>query len=225
MNKVNLIEVFSSWQGEGPDSCRPMLILRFKRCSRSCIWCDTKVKMRISQETEYSIDQIQKVLDKTHAGTLITGGEPTFTPNYDQTLTLLKDLTYPISNVETNGFNLQQLVLDTYDIRQAGKNIKFMFSPKIFNEKDLQEAIQLSINLFKETSVYFKVVYEYNELIEEYLKYITTETNITKQHRLYLMPEGITRADLLRNAPKVFDAAEKYKCCFSSRTHIMYEFI
>ena len=34
MSKIKLIENFLSWQGEGPDSGRQMVILRFKRCSR-----------------------------------------------------------------------------------------------------------------------------------------------------------------------------------------------
>jgi len=42
--KVKLIEVFTSFQGEGPDTGRSMLILRFKRCNRtsegkSCPFC------------------------------------------------------------------------------------------------------------------------------------------------------------------------------------------
>ena len=46
--RINLIENFVSWQGEGPDSGQAMIILRFKNCNLNCPWCDTKVKMRKS---------------------------------------------------------------------------------------------------------------------------------------------------------------------------------
>ena len=55
MSKIKLIENFLSFQGEGPDSGRIMMILRFKRCNRveagtPCYYCDTRVKMRISMQ-------------------------------------------------------------------------------------------------------------------------------------------------------------------------------
>jgi len=227
MDTVKLIEVFNTWQGEGPDAGRPMVILRFKLCNRKCKWCDTQVKMRVCQEAEYPITQIQKIIDETKAGILITGGEPTFKPNYDQTVSLLQDLKYPVANVETNGYNLLNLVGDTHNIVEDNQNIKFCYSPKIFNESDLDEAKYVSGGLFANPSVYFKVVYEKENqiLLDAYLDFITKNTTITKQHRLYLMPEGVTRVDLLRNAPMVFDACEKYRSCFSTRMHIMYEFV
>ena len=52
--EVRLIENFCSFQGEGPDVGRTMVILRFKTCNLNCPWCDTKVKMRASNEATYS---------------------------------------------------------------------------------------------------------------------------------------------------------------------------
>jgi len=40
-----------------------------------------------------------------------------------------------------------------------------------------------------------------------------------------MMPEGVTRPDLIKNAEKVFDMCEKYKLNFSSRSHILYGFV
>ncbi len=51
-NIVRAIEVFITYQGEGPDSGQRMLLVRYKRCNRNCPWCDTEVKMRISHEFE-----------------------------------------------------------------------------------------------------------------------------------------------------------------------------
>ena len=221
MKSVRLIENFCSFQGEGPDSGKVMLILRFKKCNRNCAWCDTKVKMRISNEANYPLSEIQEIVNERNAGLLITGGEPTFRENFNQTVALLNEIDYSSANVETNGLQLEKL------IKQAdyNGNIKFMYSPKIFTASDLREAMELTENVQNYTNVYFKIVFEDNELIHSYLKFISNNKTIMSTQRVYLMPEGATRVDMLRNAPAVFDACEKYKLCFSSRTHIMYGFI
>lgn len=221
MDSVRLIENFCSFQGEGPDTGKTMLILRFKKCNRNCTWCDTKVKMRISNEANYPLSEIQQIIKERNAGILITGGEPTFAENFDQTVTLLNDLKYPSANVETNGFKLQDLVEQLH----YNGNIKFMYSPKIFSDKDLKEAKRLTKNIENYTNVYFKIVFENNELIHNYLSFISSNNTIMSTQRVYLMPEGATRVDMLRNAPAVFDACEKYRLCFSSRSHIIYGFI
>jgi len=223
MNKktVQLIECITTWQGEGPDIGKRMLITRFKTCNKKCPWCDTIVKMRAFEEADYTLEKLQNVINEQKLGLMITGGEPTFHHNYEQTKLLLNELVYPIANVETNGYGLAQLI-ENIDPK---KNVKYIYSPKIFSEKDLIAEKENTKNLVENENVFFKVVYEHNELIIDYLEFITQYKDIIFNQRVYLMPEGITRADLLRNAPKVFDAAEKYKCCFSSRTHIMYEFI
>lgn len=221
MDSVRLIENFCSFQGEGPDSGKVMLILRFKKCNKNCTWCDTKVKMRISNEANYPLNEIQSILNERNAGLLITGGEPTFAGNLPQTISLLNKLKYPSANVETNGFQLEELLKH---VNYNGK-IKFMYSPKIFSKKDLEEAVRLTENVQNYTNVYFKIVYEENDLIKKYLEFITKNKTIMSTQRVYLMPEGATRVDMLRNAPGVFDACEKYKLNFSSRTHIMYGFV
>jgi 7-carboxy-7-deazaguanine synthase len=218
---VQLIECINTWQGEGPDTGKRMLITRFKTCNRKCRWCDTYVKMRAFEEADYTLEKLQNVINTQKLGLMITGGEPTFHHNYEQTKLMLNELDYPIANVETNGYGLLQLINNI----DPNKNVKYIYSPKIFSWDDFEQEKLNTSNFVEQENVYFKIVYEPNEVMESYLTYISTLDKVISNQRVYLMPEGITRADLLRNAPKVFDAAEKYKCCFSSRTHIMYEFI
>lgn len=219
---VKLIEVFNTWQGEGPDSGRSMLILRFKTCNLKCPWCDTNVKMRITPEAEYSLSQLQEIINEKKCGILVTGGEPTIPKHFNDCVRLLKELRYPIANVETNGFNLKGLCEITF--KNPYPNVKVMYSPKIFNQKDLDEAIDKTkyIKSLYIDSIYFKVVYEDSKYIETYLKELS---KYGVNQNVYLMPEGTNRADLIRNSGKVFDACEKYKFNFSSRTHIIYGFI
>ena len=220
---VKLIENFSSYQGEGPDCGRAMIILRFKTCNLNCPWCDTSVKMRISAESPHRLSDIQKTIDRTRSGILVTGGEPTVPKHIDEAAILLNDLVYPIANVETNGFQLQKLIKKT----SSSKNIHFIYSPKFFDENDLNEAMKKTVGLLQVQSVYIKIVYHGDELTDKYCQWLSQNIGYSPwwTNRVWLMPEGVTRADLIRNSSMVFDACEKYRFNFSTRSHIIYGFI
>ncbi len=217
-NQVKLIEFFRSFQGEGVDRGRSMIILRFKYCNKNCSFCDTSVKMRISQEGIYNLEDIQKTIDKYKCGILVTGGEPTIKKHFDETLLLLNKLNYPIANVETNGYDLLRLI----PLSDPEKLINYSYSPKIFTSKDLDDEMKITEKLIKHRNVYFKVVYEDRSLVKAYLGFLG---GFDINQRVYLMIEGVTRADLIRNSGVVFDACENYKFNFSSRDHIIYGFI
>ena len=220
--EVKLIENFVSWQGEGPDSGRAMIILRFKSCNLKCPWCDTSVKMRISAEAPYQLSSIQESIYKSKAGLLITGGEPTVKKHFEEAAMLLNELDFPVANVESNGHKLDELI----QIVNPNARIKFMYSPKIFSRADLESAKSLTEKFMPITNVYFKLVYEDNPLIMEYMDYLRDYCeSLSWQHRVWVMPEGTTRVDLIRNAEKVFDVCEHYKFNFSSRSHIIFGFV
>jgi len=218
---VKLIENFQSYQGEGPDMGQAMIILRFKTCNLKCSWCDTSVKMRISAESPHQLSDIQQVINETRSGLLITGGEPTVPRHIDDTVLLLNLLNYPVANVESNGYNLEELINQV----AGSKNVHFMFSPKIFTEEDYDWAVEKAEKLLYFKSVYMKIVYEDRPLIKDYCKWLSGQLSLEDSQRVWLMPEGTTRVDLIRNSGEVFDACEKYRFNFSSRSHIIYGFV
>lgn len=221
---VKLIECFSSYQGEGIDTGQKMLIMRFKTCNLKCPWCDTSVKMRISNEARYYLPDIQATIDKERCGIMITGGEPTVPKHYNEAVMLLNELEYPIANVESNGFNLINLINDVDET----KNVHFTYSPKIFNVVDLELAKETTAKLLKNYSnVYIKIVYEYDGFHNEYYRFLYDICSESKYYddKVWLMPEGVTREQLIRNSSSVIDACEQYKFNFSSRNHIIFGFI
>jgi organic radical activating enzyme len=182
--------------------------------------------MRISIEAEYTLDQIQKEINNKTSGLMLTGGEPTVPKHFKETVMLLNELDYPLANIETNGYNLLELIkrVDT------SKNIKFIYSPKIFEIGDLKETEELTPKLFNlSDKVYVKVVVgNESRLVETYLKYLDEYIIGDRKEwfdKVWLMPEGTNRADLLKNSEKVFDMCERYKFNFSSRDHVIYSFI
>ncbi len=221
MEEVRLIENFVSWQGEGPDSGQAMIILRFKTCNLKCTWCDTSVKMRISAESPHKLEDIQKTIDERRAGILITGGEPTVPKHIDEAVMLLNELEYPMANVESNGFMLEELINKTKDTH----NVHFMYSPKFFASEDFKTAVTKTESLLKYPNLFIKVVYEDRPMVQNYLNWLSQEITFEDSHKVWLMPEGVTRADLIRNSEEVFNACEKYKFNFSSRSHIIFGFV
>jgi 7-carboxy-7-deazaguanine synthase len=219
MNNVKLIELITTWQGEGPDSGKVATLARFKRCNRSCAWCDTIVKSRNYIEADFQFNVIQDILDDKMSMLLISGGEPTFSLNLNKSAMLLNDLTYSLSNVETNGLGLLELISKVL----PDKNIKYILSPKLFNKIDVDFYYELTGMVKNNRDVFIKLVCEDRNHVTGYLDYL--EQIAFPTERVYLMPEGNTKETLIEHSPYVFDMCEKYNFNFSSRDHIIYGFI
>jgi 7-carboxy-7-deazaguanine synthase len=217
-----LIENFVTWQGEGTDAGRRMIILRFKTCNLNCPWCDTSVKMRINAEANYPLSEIQKQINDNYAGILVTGGEPTVDRHFNETVHLLNDLKYPLANVETNGYNLYELIQTIH----PSKKVKYIFSPKLYDANNTAMAREISEKVIGHHLVYFKLVCDGSERLEPFLEFLLSlDKDLRWNGRICLMPEGTMREDLIKNSYHVFDLCEKYNVNFSSRDHIIYGFI
>ncbi len=96
-----LVEIFESLQGEGRNTGRPCVFVRFAGCNLKCPWCDTDVTKRFSA----SLDELLAELGQYKAKSVIlTGGEPTMQKEMPELVAALKKAGYWIG-VETNGTN------------------------------------------------------------------------------------------------------------------------
>jgi len=233
---VKLIECFQTYQGEGPDSGRRMLLVRFKNCTKNCDFCDTQVNMRINMEGIYTLDSLQERLDSDRLGLLITGGEPTHPKHFQDTMKLLGQLNYPVVNVETNGHNIELMIESVNNWGSHGHNrIKFIYSPKIFGEKDRYEATSLTNRLLKQKNVYIKYPFYNTAYDHEYCRLLRQEISDRERigveskgfadDRVWLMPIGANESEQKINSAPVMDACEKYKFNFSGRMHTIYDFL
>ena len=96
-----LVEIFESLQGEGRNTGRPCVFVRFAGCNLSCPWCDTNVKMRFQLDLGELMDEIARSKVKS---VVLTGGEPTLVEGMEKLVAALKAAGYWIA-VETNGTN------------------------------------------------------------------------------------------------------------------------
>lgn len=96
-----LVEIFESLQGEGRNTGRPVVFVRFAGCNLACPWCDTDVVKRF----ELSVDELVAEV-KTHRAksVILTGGEPTVQKGMPELVAALMAAGYWIG-VETNGTN------------------------------------------------------------------------------------------------------------------------
>lgn len=227
-NVIKLIELSNTWQGEGPDTGRQMLLARFKYCDRHCKWCDTWVRMHVTAEGSYNIDDINLKLSKIK-GLMITGGEPGYENsnkniyNFTYTKMLLNKCNYQVCNIETNGCNIYKLI-DFCKKECINKNIKIIYSPKIFTSEDLKDANEITTKIYQsDNNVYFKYVVDIDSpYTEQYIKKLGECFN---KDRVYLMPKGISKEEIQKNLPICLDYADQYECNISTRLHIIHEFI
>ena len=96
--RYRLVEIFESLQGEGRNTGRPCVFVRFAGCNLACPWCDTDVGERFSMTIEELLAEIASYKAKT---VVLTGGEPTLTEGAPELIAALKAAGYFIA-VETN---------------------------------------------------------------------------------------------------------------------------
>ena len=95
----DLVEIFESLQGEGRNTGRPCVFIRFAGCNLRCPWCDTDVTKRFSLSLDGILDELKQYKAKS---VVLTGGEPTLVQDMPELVAALKKTGYWVA-VETNG--------------------------------------------------------------------------------------------------------------------------
>lgn len=95
----SLVEIFESLQGEGRNTGRPCVFVRFAGCNLACPWCDTDCTEKFSASLDELVGEIMSFRAKT---VVFTGGEPTLVKGMAELVAALKEKGYYIA-VETNG--------------------------------------------------------------------------------------------------------------------------
>lgn len=94
-----IVEIFESLQGEGANTGKPVVFLRFGTCNLACPWCDTDF-------SHYEHLDEATVMARVRAlgpqALIVTGGEPLIQPELGGLLRRFKGLGYWIG-IETNG--------------------------------------------------------------------------------------------------------------------------
>tara|TARA_B100000287_G_scaffold428797_1_gene480858 strand:+ start:1291 stop:2043 length:753 start_codon:yes stop_codon:yes gene_type:complete len=235
--KIN--EIFYSIQGEGSTIGIPSIFIRLAGCNLKCYWCDTPFTWLYSKEIKklielkliknnikydlknyskddeskkISVNEIMKKISEFPAkNIIITGGEPLLqAKNLEKLCELLNKENYNIE-METNG---------TIKPINGDYEIKYNVSPKLqnsLNEKDVRFKSDI-LKIYNNHNAIFKFVINDNQDIKEVLD-IINQIDINNE-RVYLMPEGKTKAELQSKYFWLIELCKKYNFKYSHRLHI-----
>ena len=92
-------EIFESLQGEGYNTGKEVVFLRFGGCNLKCPWCDTPHEISDTLDEEAIVARVAAFRPKA---LILTGGEPFIQKGLESLLTRFKDSGYWIG-AETNG--------------------------------------------------------------------------------------------------------------------------
>lgn len=208
-NSLKIVNIFKTFQGEGPYCGWPAIFIRLGGCNLSCDFCDTEFDDFVTLSLEKIIattvslakNQQQKL---THNLIVITGGEPLRQP-ISKLCQKLIDLNFLVQ-IETNGTIFRQLP----------KEVKIICSPKISNNKyhPIRPDLLQRINAFKFIISAHKK--EYSDIAQ-----IGQETyNIA----VYLQPmDEYDDKKNRQNMKLALKLAEKYGARISIQTHKILE--
>lgn len=235
---LKLVDCVSTYQGEGPNCGKKMVLTRFKYCNLLCPFCDTQKLTSEINPTEYSLKDIQLLLKKS-PNLMITGGEPTL-DKFDQllsTILMISNLDYEYVDIETNGLNILPFICMVHSqlshkIDKMSK-INISWSPKFIDKSHYQENINKLETLkstYLDTSDEFHIEPTFKIVIGEGLDdyerfaYDAVLRHNYNPNKVYLMPKGVTYAEINKSMDKVLKVAEELGCNVSSRLHILHDF-
>jgi organic radical activating enzyme len=199
---VNLVEVFTSIQGEGIYVGQPQIFIRFAGCNLRCRFCDTPQALIIPKKCNITTlnkkliipnpVEINLLIDLINEDILIypviclTGGEPLLDINS------LKELINKIKNkykikiyLETNGTlpKLLEQVIDMIDI--IAMDIKL---PSVSGIGGLWESHKDFLKIADKKEVFIKIVLDSHVVIEEFKEAISLMKDINIDIPLVIQP-------------------------------------
>lgn len=210
----DVVEIFSSINGEGTLAGQLAVFVRFKGCNLNCSFCDTKwANEPDAKFTRMTETEIYNAIKKTKINNVtLTGGEPLLRNNIETLLKLLGDDSSLNVEVETNGsiplndftalknppsFTMdyklpisgmeKSMCLDNFSILDAKDTVKFV----VGSHKDLERA-RAVINeycLIGKCHIYFSPVFgkiEPSQIVDYMLKHNLNGVNLQLQMHKFI---------------------------------------
>lgn len=207
-----LNEIFYSIQGEGLNTGQPAIFVRFGNCNLKCTWCDTKytwhpdVQDNFEAPLEKVFSEIRKYPACKHL--VITGGEPMLQQNVISAIR--REFSDYYIEVETNGSIAPQPECEqTVDLFTVSYKTSNSGNPP-YELKTLGEKCVYKFVICREGDF---------EEIEEVIKKYRLPAD-----KIFLMPEGVTREEVLNKQQFVLKQCKKIGYRFSPRLQILHHF-
>lgn len=193
--KAPIIEIFSSFQGEGVLIGQRQIFVRFAGCNLNCAYCDTKNSISKNQGTLMTpaevVEKIESILTPDCHTISFTGGEPSLYPEFINEVSKLTDLNIML---ETNGTLPDNIdLIDNLDIVSLDIKLKEQFNSDYKEDIFLNEIKSLNLLIEKSINVYCKVVILPSlkiESFEEVIKKIDKEIIYKNNLQVIVQPSS-----------------------------------
>ena len=187
MMKAPIIEIFSSFQGEGLLIGQRQIFVRFAGCNLNCNYCDTQdsksEKSGKLMTPEEVAEEINNILTPDCKTISFTGGEPSLYPEFINEVSKYFNLNIMLETNGTlpNNINLiNKLDIVSLDIKLA-EHFDNEFDYEIF----INEIKSLNLLISKSINVYCKVVIlpsteikSFKEVVEKLSENISNKNNL-----------------------------------------------
>ena len=188
--KAPIIEIFSSFQGEGVLIGQRQIFVRFAGCNLNCNYCDTKNSISKNQGILMTpaevVSKIESILTPDCHIISFTGGEPSLYPEFINEVSKLTNLDIML---ETNGVLPENIdLIEKLDIVSLDIKLKEQFNGDykediLLNEiKSLNcqiESLEKNLSSFRET---INITNDYiNNLEKIYIKEDSTKQEIYQE--------------------------------------------
>ena len=193
--KAPIIEIFSSFQGEGVLIGQRQIFVRFAGCNLNCAYCDTKNSISDNQGTLMTpaevVEKIESILTSDCHTISFTGGEPSLYPEFINEVSKLTNLNIML---ETNGTLPDNIdLIDNLDIVSLDIKLKEQFNGDYKEDIFLNEIKSLNLLIEKSINVYCKVVILPSlkiESFEEVIKKIDKEIIYKDNLQVIIQPSS-----------------------------------
>lgn len=217
-----IVEIFESFQGEGPWMGRRALFIRFAGCNLvgKCFECDTDFRVRRMMTLDEIYEKLKEYFKNYGWYVVFTGGEPSIYQEQILRLFEMKDLggigSYAI---ETNGIiRLNDEIMSWLDL--------VIVSPKKGFEEFAYKNYANSFWRSNMTGWKFVVgdvpkgsrFWSFDE-VREQVNILFEKYKVSKR-RIWLMPYGANIQEIKENAKKVWKLALELGVNYSDRLHI-----
>lgn len=185
--KAPIIEIFSSFQGEGLLIGERQIFVRFAGCNLNCNYCDTDDSKSVSSGSMMTpdevVEEINKLLTPDCKTISFTGGEPSLYPDFISEVSKNFDLKIML---ETNGTLPEKIAsIERLDIVSLDIKLPEHFDGEFDNSIFLNEIKSLNLLITNAINVYCKVVIlpstkikSFKEVVEKLSQNITSKNNL-----------------------------------------------
>jgi len=195
-SKGNIVEIFSSLQGEGPHTGEAMTFLRFAGCSFGCRWCDT------TRAT--SVSPTYRIETPPTSGRFIDNANPVTPEELAKQLTFFADPTISV----TGGEPLEQadFILSWLKNHHPQKKILLetngVFSTELEKLSGLIDIVSMDMKLPSSTGR--------REYWSEHAKFLSTAIRTSKETYVKIVVTPDTTTVDVQQAIKIISSINKF---------------